>query len=73
MKYHFLLIIVFMIPTSLLAGEITSLDKNSEAYRAANKLTQYMSLDKNSEAFDVVKKLTQAREPETVKKMKYAR
>lgn len=66
MKYLFLLIIVFMIPMPLLAGEITSLNKNSEAYRAANRLTQYMSLNENSEAFDVARKLTQAGKPETI-------
>ena len=68
MKYHFLLIIVLMIPMRSLAGEITSLDKNSDAYRAANRLSQYMSLDENSKAFDVAKKLTQAGKPETVEK-----
>lgn len=68
MKYLFLLIIVFMIPMPLLAGEITSLDQNSEAYRTANRLTQYMSLDQNSEAFDVAKKLTQAGKPEIAEK-----
>ena len=68
MKYHFLLIIVFMIPMPLLAGEMMSLDQNSEAYRAANRLTQYMSLDQNSEAFDVARKLTQAGKTETVEK-----
>lgn len=65
MKYHFLLVIVFMIPMPLLAGEITSLDKNSDAYKVARRLTKHMSLDENSEAFSVAKRLTQAGKPET--------
>ncbi|NTU73855.1 hypothetical protein HGB07_06875 [Candidatus Roizmanbacteria bacterium] len=65
MKYHFLLIVVFMIPMPLLAGEMTSLDKNSNAYKAANRLSQYMSLDENSEASNVAKRLTQAGKLET--------
>lgn len=54
-----------MIPMPLLAGEITSLDTNSDAYRAANRLSNYMNLNENSEAFSVAKRLTQAGKPET--------
>jgi len=65
MKYLLLLIVVFMIPMPLLAGEITSLDPNTDAYRAANRLSKYMNLNENSEAFRVAKRLTQAGKPET--------
>ncbi|KJS02729.1 MAG: hypothetical protein VR65_04655 [Desulfobulbaceae bacterium BRH_c16a] len=68
MKYHFLFLIVLIVPTPLFAGEIMSLDENSEAYRAANRLSQNMSLDEDSNAFNAARRLIQTGKIETATK-----
>ena len=68
MKYHLMFLIVLMVPTPLFAAETMSLDENSEAYRAANRLSQSMSLDENSDAFNAARRLIQAGKIETAAK-----